>query len=107
MCSKRKIGTILRLNNESFEDEELSYETVEIGNGFANSMSTVMKTIKKFDKKELPDQEKEFIYFKWEYEQYYKNYKIIRTFISSNWWRYWSSRRWKKKSKEVDFLELF
>ena len=26
MCSKRKIGTILRLNNESFEDEELSYE---------------------------------------------------------------------------------
>ena len=26
MCSKKKIGKILRLNNESFEDEELSHE---------------------------------------------------------------------------------
>ena len=51
MCSKRKIGTILRLNNESFEDEELSYETVEIGNGFANSMSTVMKQSRNLTKK--------------------------------------------------------
>ena len=25
MCSKKKIGTILRLNNESFEDEEFSH----------------------------------------------------------------------------------
>ena len=51
--SKKKTGTVLRLNKKNFEDEELLHElflttrqTTKISNGFANNMSTDIKLSK-------------------------------------------------------------
>ena len=50
---KNKVGTILRLTNKKFEDEELTYElllttrqTTKIKNVFANNMSTYIRLSK-------------------------------------------------------------
>ena len=40
-----------------------------------------------------------FIYFKWRYELYHKDYKIIRRFGCINWWRYWNSKDEIKKQE--------
>ena len=52
-AAKSKKGTILRLNNKNFENEELAHElfvttrqTTKIRNGFANNLSTDIKLSK-------------------------------------------------------------
>ena len=52
-AAKNKTGTILRLTKKNFEDKELPHElflttrqTNEIGNAFANNMSTYIKLSK-------------------------------------------------------------
>ena len=51
-AAKNKTGTILRLNNKNFEDEELLHElfvtkrqTIKIRNAFANNMSTDIRLV--------------------------------------------------------------
>ena len=50
---------------------------------------------------------KEFtlFFFKWRFEWYYYNRKVIKRFGYINWWSYWNSKtRNKKKKKEGGFL---
>ena len=51
-AAKNKTGTILRLKNKNFEDEELLHElfvtkrqTIKIRNAFANNMSTDIRLV--------------------------------------------------------------
>ena len=36
----------------------------------------------------------------WRSEWYYQNYKINRKFACINWWSYWNSKTWNKKTRE-------
>ena len=47
-AAKNKTGTILRLTNKNFEDEELLHQlflTIKISNAFANNMSTYVNNM--------------------------------------------------------------